>query len=431
MRVAASPAVIFSGRAMKKLVMFGAGNIGRSFIAHLFSRAGYETVFVDIDTGIIEALNTARAYTVEIRDTNPDLIHVENVRGIVSEDAESVALEIADAEILATAVGPNNLPGVYPLIAKGLMLRSKTTPGHTIDIIICENLRNAAEIFREELRIRLPRDFRESEFPGLVETSIGKMVPLITHEEKNRDILTVYAEAYNTLILDRKGFRGDIPEVPGLDPKENMKAYVDRKLFIHNLGHSMTAYMGTILNPGYRYIWEAVGNTEVFEIVLGGMREARDALIAHYPDEFNRQNLDEHIEDLLARFANKALGDTIYRVGRDLKRKLSPNERLIGALRLSARYSLPLSRILAGIAAALHFAAKDEDGSMLTQDAEFIQLVSAQGISSVLRAVSGLSEESDIGLIDTIVHYYQILDERQANIFQDKAVSLSARLDTI
>ena len=32
----------------KKMVQFGAGNIGRSFIGQLFSRSGYEVVFVDI-----------------------------------------------------------------------------------------------------------------------------------------------------------------------------------------------------------------------------------------------------------------------------------------------------------------------------------------------------------------------------------------------
>ncbi|MBA7563374.1 Mannitol-1-phosphate 5-dehydrogenase [subsurface metagenome] len=33
----------------KKMIQFGAGNIGRSFIGQLFSRSGYEVVFVDIN----------------------------------------------------------------------------------------------------------------------------------------------------------------------------------------------------------------------------------------------------------------------------------------------------------------------------------------------------------------------------------------------
>ena len=32
---------------MKKAVMYGAGSIGRGFMAELFDRSGYETVFID------------------------------------------------------------------------------------------------------------------------------------------------------------------------------------------------------------------------------------------------------------------------------------------------------------------------------------------------------------------------------------------------
>ena len=34
------------------------------------------------------------------------------------------------------------------------------------------------------------------------------------------------------------------PDVKGLAPKKNIKAWVDRKAFIHNLGHATAAYYG-------------------------------------------------------------------------------------------------------------------------------------------------------------------------------------------
>ena len=49
------------GAEAGKLVIFGAGNIGRSFIGQLFSRAGYEIVFIDIDPIILNELNTRAA----------------------------------------------------------------------------------------------------------------------------------------------------------------------------------------------------------------------------------------------------------------------------------------------------------------------------------------------------------------------------------
>lgn len=37
----------------RKIVIFGAGKIGRSFIGQLFGRSGYKILFVDVDPLII------------------------------------------------------------------------------------------------------------------------------------------------------------------------------------------------------------------------------------------------------------------------------------------------------------------------------------------------------------------------------------------
>ena len=53
---------------MKSCVIFGAGNVGRGFIGHLFSESGYEVVFVDVDEGLIAALNTHHSYMIQLVD---------------------------------------------------------------------------------------------------------------------------------------------------------------------------------------------------------------------------------------------------------------------------------------------------------------------------------------------------------------------------
>ncbi|RJS74395.1 hypothetical protein CW712_06595, partial [Candidatus Bathyarchaeota archaeon] len=40
-----------------------------------------------------------------------------------------------------------------------------------------------------------------------------------------------------------------------------MTAHVDRKLFIHNLRHAATAYLGYLTDPGLKYVWEAIGKS--------------------------------------------------------------------------------------------------------------------------------------------------------------------------
>jgi len=120
------------------------------------------------------------------------------------------------------------------------------------------------------------------------------------------------------------------------------------------------------------------------------MWESARALISRYPDEFNQQNQQEHIEDLLSRFANRALGDTIFRVGRDLPRKLSREDRVVGALLLDAAEGVPAPATTLILAAGFFFQAKDEQGELFPADAEFHRTLAEQGFGAVIRSVCGL-----------------------------------------
>jgi mannitol-1-phosphate 5-dehydrogenase len=396
-----------------KIVVFGAGNIGRSFVGQLFARAGYRVVFVDVDQALVGALNHEGRYRVEIRDRKPETIWVDGVSAIDGRDTDAVAKELTTADIAATAVGPSALPNIYPAIAAGLLLRQEAGAA-PLDIIICENLRNAAEAFASGLRALLPRNFPLAQSVGLIETSIGKMVPIMPEEVRRQDPLLLYAEAYNTLILDAKAFRNPIPDVPGLDPKQNMAAYVDRKAFIHNCGHAACAYLGYLANRAWVYTWEAVSEQSVQETTRRAMWESARALIRRYPDEFTEANQRDHIEDLLSRFGNEALGDTIYRVGRDLPRKLSREDRMIGALLMDAGEGVPAPFTTLATAAGFLFRAADEHGEMLPADARFSQDLASKGIEWALAEVCGLQAESlaDAGIAAGIREAFAGIDNR-------------------
>ena len=385
-----------------KLVQFGAGNIGRSFIAQLFSKAGWEVVFIDIDDKIINELNKKGEYVVEIKDKISKTITVKNVRGINAKNFDRVVEEIATADILATAVGKKALINIIKPIAFGLLKRHEILKDKPLDIIICENMKDTASFFEKSLKEFLPEDYPFNKLVGLVETSIGKMVPIMSEKVREKDLLLVYAEAYNTLIVDKKGFKGQIPDIPEIEAKDNMKAWVDRKLFIHNLGHAVLAYISFACKKEYTYVWEAIEDRELYNITKSAMWESGNALILEYPDDFNKENIQAHIEDLLERFRNRSLGDTIYRVGRDLYRKLSPDDRLIGAVRLCGKHHVFPSFILLGIASAFFFKAKDENGKMFDNDAKFFQELDSKGLKRMIGDVCGFNEEGLILFIEDI-----------------------------
>jgi mannitol-1-phosphate 5-dehydrogenase len=319
---------------------------------------------------------------------------VKNVRGIPGNETQKVAEEIADASVLATAVGKGALPYILPSLAQGLQRRLQKIGEIPLDIIMAENFRNVSECVFTELKKLLPADYKLDTLVGLVETSIGKMVPIMKEEDLKQDPLWIFAEPYNTLIVDKQGFKNPIPAIEGISPKDNMAAFVDRKLFIHNLGHAAAAYFGYQSNPNFLYIYESLAAPEIFQKVNQCMLQSAIALNKEYPGDLPMAELAEHIRDLVERFQNRALGDTIFRVGRDLYRKLEKDDRLIGAMLLAKKHSCRCDRMAEAVLAACNFRAKDEHGDLFPGDQEFAEKDFSQGIEHILTHVCHLSREN-------------------------------------
>jgi mannitol-1-phosphate 5-dehydrogenase len=391
-----------------KMVILGAGKIGRSFIGQLFSRGGYEVIFLDADLRLIDELNCRGEYHVIIKSQQEEILRITNVRGVSVFEEEQATNEIAGADILAVCVGLNNLEKIMPLLSKGILKRYQLIPDFPLDIILAENLRDAADHFRTRLESRLTEITGLDSFIGLIETSIGKMVPIMKQKDLEEDPLQVFAESYNTLIVDKKAFKNPIPDIEGLAPKENMKAWVDRKLFIHNLGHAATAYFGYLYDPGFVFIYEPLKIKGIYNLVRDTMMQSADLLMKKYPGEFTPASLIEHIDDLLTRFQNVYLGDTLFRVGCDLHRKLGAQDRLAGAIHLALELNLPSHLIYLALMAGFRFLAKDENGHNLASDEQFHEEIKKDGFQHLFREVCGFQDEM---LLTTTEKMYNSLDQ--------------------
>ena len=377
------------------ILIFGAGKIGRSFIGQLFGRSGYSIVFIEKDEGLVRLLNRRRAYPVIIKGPErQERLVIGNVRAIDASDTRAVVAALVAADMVAISVGKNALPDVAATLAEGILERGRTGTGATLDIILAENMRSADLFLREKLRELLPSAFPLDEMVGLVETSIGKMVPIMTAGDLAEDPLQVFAEPYNTLIANKMGFKGKIPQVEGLSLKENMKAWVDRKAFIHNLGHASAAYCGHLHHPEAVYMFQVLEDISVFNFTKRAMTESSRILMSVYPEEFTSGELEAHIDDLLNRFRNRSLGDTVFRVGCDLQRKLGADDRFMGAIRMALGAGEPYGTILESMTMGFFFRARDEYGRMWPADEEFHRYL-VKDPDRVIERVCGLDPALD------------------------------------
>jgi mannitol-1-phosphate 5-dehydrogenase len=359
--------------APRRLLQIGAGNIGRGYMAQLFHEAGYRVVFADAVEPVVAALNAAGSYPLRVLDAYAGAareLEIGPVRAVMIQDEAAFTEEVVAADVLSTAVGVPNLPRLAPALARALIARRARGVGG-IDIFLCENTLTAGRDLQAAVMEAVGASAAAESDPeaaarwieehvGFVGTSVARMVPVISEELRATQPLLVVADAYRPLPYDARAVRNVVPELPELSPRDNFPAEVARKLFLYNMCHASLAYLGA--ECSYTWVHQTLETPELREIFVGAAEEVSRALEAEYPGEITREQNEAILADILVRYGNPLLQDTIARVGRDPARKLSRNDRLIGAALLCERHGIRPDNILRIIAAAFRYS--DETGAV-------------------------------------------------------------------
>ena len=377
---------------MKKAIQFGAGNIGRGFIGALLSKAGYHVVFADVNTEIINKINSDKKYTIHVMDTICSEEEISNISGVISTSDE-IYKEIVEAEIITTAVGPVVLPRIAPTIAKGIALRKEKGIKTYLNVIACENAIKASSQLEEEVKKYLNEEEIEylKEFVGFPNCSVDRIVPPV----KSENILDVVVENYYEWNVEKSAFKGEIPKIEGMNLVDNLMAYIERKLFTLNTGHAITAYFGYL--KGYETIEESIKDEVIYGFVKNAMIESGKGLIAKY--NFDEEAHYKYIDKIIDRFKNPYLKDDVARVGREPLRKLNENDRLIKPLITARGFNINTDNLLLGVGAALHYDNKEDAQSVQLQS-----LINEKGIKASLAEISKISGDTDV--LDKIEKYY-------------------------
>ncbi|HZH59867.1 MAG TPA: mannitol-1-phosphate 5-dehydrogenase [Metabacillus sp.] len=346
-----------------KAVHFGAGNIGRGFIGLLLHQSGYTVEFVDVNETLINELNKEKTYRVMLANEEKQEFFVENVSGINSQQSpEAVVEAISNADIVTTAIGPNILKFVAPLIAEGLKKR-KQISGGTVNVIACENMVGGSNELKKHVVEKL-----NTEEIAWVEENVGfpnSAVDRIVPNQNNERLLDVLVEPFHEWVIDSTGIKGEQPNIEEALFVENLQAYIERKLFTVNTGHAATAYLGNL--AGYKTIAEAIAQDDVKQDVLGTLGETGKVVTTKYG--FDADQHQQYIEKIIGRFANPYIVDDVQRVGRAPLRKLGAKDRLVApALAFLEEFGEVPSNLVKVIVAALQFVSEEDQESLTLQE---------------------------------------------------------------
>jgi mannitol-1-phosphate 5-dehydrogenase len=310
-----------------KILLVGAGAIGRGYLPWALDETRHEFVFVDTNQALVDRLLAQGSYsTWRVKGDVYEHKRVQ-VGGAFTPGTFDLA-DHRDAVACFFSVGPRHVAAAAALLR-----------GSTIPLILCENEPETAALARtivdhEQVYFAVPDVITSNTAPA----QLLAADPLAISTEDG----ILYVEA------GVQGLHGSLQFVPRT---ELLRMQWTPKLYLHNTPHCIAAYLGSL--TGATYVHEAMAHPGANELVVGAMNEMLQALKLQWdvPHEF----LGWYADKELARFRCPLLFDPVARVAREPLRKLESHGRLIGAAQLCLSLGVVPQYLLKGIVSALLF----------------------------------------------------------------------------
>ena len=369
----------------KKAVHFGAGKIGRGFIAELLHDSGYEVVFGDVVDELVDLVNKEHEYPLFLIDHNYEEKIIDHVVAYSNiKNPEKLIDAMCEAEIITTSVMATNLPKVAPLITEGLKKRLEQNQNKAI-VMACENAMMGTDILKKamiETNILSEEELDSiAVFPN---TAVDRMVFGGVHNGKEG---IEVGDAYELVIEKNKLIDPNYEPIKGAEYVDDLMMYLQRKIYIINCGHAIAGYYGQALK-GYEIVQDSLRDPELIPQIREAMLESASALEKKYG--FTHESLVDYMETMMVkRFTTPGVIDPISRVSREPIRKIAPNDRIMGPANNCEEYGLDNTYLLKGVACALKFKSEGD-----AQAEELKNFIKENGVEEAIVKYTGVEKGS-------------------------------------
>lgn len=283
---------------------------------------------------------------------------------------------------MTCAVGPTILKFIAPVIGKGIDKRTEPKP---VAVIACENAIGATDTLAGFIKDskNTPQDRLSSinDRARFANSAIDRIVP-----GQDPDAgLNVKIESFYEWVVDKTPFaEHGHPQVSAIKWVDDLRPYIERKLFTVNTGHAAAAYYGHA--RGKKTVDEALEDSEINKIVRDCLSETSNLIVKKHGISADEQKA--YVEKIMKRISNPYLKDIVERVGRAPLRKLSRNERFIGPASELAESGEKVDALLGATEQAFGFVDVENDD----ESAELSEILKSTEPKEVVKKVCGLEE---------------------------------------
>ena len=209
---------------------------------------------------------------------------------------------------------------VFGLITAALALR-REEGNHPFTVLSCDNIQGNGDTARKAL-VSFAR-FKDavladwiSENVAFPNSMVDRITPVTTDADREfvssnyelTDAWPVVAEHFEQWVLEDNFSSGRPPlEEVGVQMVNDVEPYELMKLRLLNASHQVMSYLGYL--AGYRYVHEVCADPQFAEFILAYMEEEATPTLQPVPGI----DLDTYRTELLHRFSNPAIRDTLAR----------------------------------------------------------------------------------------------------------------------
>lgn len=313
------------------------------------------------------------------------VVEIDHFRAINSKTHEDdVIEEIAKANLVTCAVGPNVLRFIAPVIAKGIDKRSEDQK--ELHVIACENMIGATDTLKGYIIPKLT-ETSEAELHNKARFANSAVDRIVPQQDPGAG-LDVKLEKFYEWCVDETPFKdakGGRPPIQGVHFVDNLEPYIERKLFTVNTGHATAAYYGH--NRGKRTIHDAMTDPEIRKIVHDVLYETAQLIIDKHT--ISKEEQYEYVDKIIVRISNPNLEDVVERVGRAPMRKLGRKERFIGPASQLAEKGEKHSALLGAIEVTLRFQNVEGD----EESRELAKILREHDAAEATEKITGLEKD--------------------------------------
>ena len=319
----------------KKILIYGAGAIGRGYLPWVFSEKYHDFFFVDINKSLITLLKKKKYYESFKIFKNKYYSKRIYPKKIYQLNEEIDYLDKFDLVVIC--VGTRQAKKIF----KNISLFKKK--------IIC--LENDPQVVEEYKK----KSSKKNMFFGIPDVISSNTSPKEIKKKNKINLITEDGICYIDKKCNIKNINAKFLS------KDDLKKHWLAKLYIHNSAHCISAYLGSMLKKFF--IHESLEIYNIKKIVKDCINELSIMLNKKY--NMNKKFISNYGTKELKRFSNKLLFDPITRVAREPFRKLQTNERLIGAANECLSVGIEPKALSLGIMSAIHYNnSKDEDTNL-------------------------------------------------------------------